>query len=132
MGNPGTSAQNNRDYFDKNSTEVSSHFLVGLDGEIIQCVPLWEKSAASNWRNNDTVSIEVCHPDESGKFGDETYKSVVKLTAWLLSETGLDENAVIRHYDITEKQCPLYYVKHEDAWNKLKKDIGTALKELKG
>ncbi len=132
VGNPGTSAQNNRDYFDKNSTEVSSHFLVGLDGEIIQCVPLWEKSAASNWRNNDTISIEVCHPDESGKFGDETYKSVVKLTAWLLSETGLDENAVIRHYDITEKQCPLYYVKHEDAWNKLKKDIGTALKELKG
>ena len=94
---------------------------MGLDGEIIQCVPLWEKSAASNWRNNDTVSIEVYHPDESGKFGDETYKSVVKLTAWLLSETGLDENAVIRHYDITEKQCPLYYVKHEDAWNKLKR-----------
>ncbi len=79
---------------------------MGLDGEIIQCLPLWEKSAASNWRNNDTISIEVCHPDESGKFGDETYKSVVKLTAWLLSETGLDENAVIRHYDITEKQCP--------------------------
>ena len=83
VGNPGTSAQNNRDYYNKPSTEVSSHFLVGLDGEIIQCLPLWEKSAASNWRNNDTISIEVCHPDESGKFSDVTYESVIKLTAWL-------------------------------------------------
>lgn len=129
VGNPGTSAQNNRDYFDKASTEVSSHFLVGLDGEIIQCVPLWEKSAASNWRNNDTISIEVCHPDDTGKFNDETYNSVVRLTAWLLNELGLDESAVIRHYDITGKLCPLYYVEHEDAWNQMKKDIGTKLDE---
>ena len=118
-------------YVGNPSTEVSSHFLVGLDGEVIQCVPLWEKSAASNWRNSDTISVEVCHPDESGKFSDVTYKSVVKLTAWLLKETGLDENAVIRHYDITEKLCPLYYVKNEDAWKQLKKDIGNALSELK-
>ena len=129
VGNPNTSAQNNRDYFDKDSTEVSSHFLVGLEGEIIQCLPLWEKSAASNWRNNDTISIEVCHPDETGKFNDKTYDAVIKLASWLLKELGLDESAVIRHYDITEKLCPLYYVEHEDAWEQLKKDIGTELDE---
>ena len=127
VGNPNTTAQNNRDYFDKDSTEVSSHFVVGLEGEIIQCVPLWEKSAASNWRNNDTISIEVCHPDDTGKFNDDTYNSVIKLTAWLLNELGLDESAVIRHYDITGKLCPLYYVENEDAWNQMKKDIGTKL-----
>ena len=127
VGNPNTTAQNNRDYFDKDSTEVSSHFVVGLEGEIIQCVPLWEKSAASNWRNSDTISIEVCHPDETGKFNDKTYDAVIKLTSWLLNELGLDESAVIRHYDITEKLCPLYYVEHEDAWNQMKKDIGTKL-----
>ena len=129
VGNPNTSAQNNRDYFDKDSTEVSSHFVVGLEGEIIQCVPLWEKSAASNWRNSDTISIEVCHPDDTGKFNDGTYNSVIKLASWLLNELGLDESAVIRHYDITEKLCPLYYVEHEDAWNQMKKDIGTKLNE---
>lgn len=129
VGNPNTSAQNNRDYFDKDSTEVSSHFLVGLEGEIIQCLPLWEKSAASNWRNKDTISIEVCHPDETGKFNDKTYDAVIKLTSWLLKELGLDESAVIRHYDITEKLCPLYYVEHEDAWEQLKKDIGTKMDE---
>ena len=127
VGNPNTSAQNNRDYFDKDSTEVSSHFVVGLEGEIIQCVPLWEKSAASNWRNSDTISIEVCHPDDTGKFNDVTYNSVIKLASWLLNELGLDESAVIRHYDITGKLCPLYYVENEDAWNQMKKDIGTKL-----
>ena len=125
VGNPNTTAQNNRDYFDKDSTEVSSHFVVGLDGEIIQCVPLWEKSAASNWRNSDTISVEVCHPDDTGKFNDTTYNAVIKLTAWLLNELGLDESAVIRHYDITGKLCPLYYVENEDAWTQMKKDIGT-------
>lgn len=125
VGNPNTTAQNNRDYFDKDSTEVSSHFLVGLEGEVIQCVPLWEKSAASNWRNNDTISIEVCHPDDTGKFNETTYNAVIKLTAWLLNEFGLDESAVIRRYDITGKLCPLYYVENEDAWNQMKKDIGT-------
>lgn len=129
VGNPNTTAQNNRDYFDKDSTEVSSHFLVGLEGEIIQCVPLWEKSAASNWRNSDTISVEVCHPDETGKFNDDTYNAVIKLVSWLLKELGLDESAVIRHYDITEKLCPLYYVEHEDAWEQLKKDVGTKLYE---
>ena len=129
VGNPNTTAQNNRDYFDKDSTEVSSHFVVGLEGEIIQCVPLWEKSAASNWRNSDTISVEVCHPDDTGKFNDATYNAVIKLSAWLLNELGLDESAVIRHFDITENLCPLYYVEHEDAWNQMKKDIGTKLNE---
>jgi len=127
VGNPGSTAQNNRDYFDKLSTTVSSHFVVGLEGEVIQCVPLWEKSAASNDRNKDTISIEVCHPDDSGKYNDATYRSVVELAAWLCHEFDLDEKDIIRHYDITGKICPKYYVEHEDAWNNLKKDVKESL-----
>jgi N-acetyl-anhydromuramyl-L-alanine amidase AmpD len=55
VGNPNTSAKNNRDYFNKPSTGVSSHFIVGLGGEVIQCVPIYERSAASNDRNKDTL-----------------------------------------------------------------------------
>ena len=131
VGNPGTTAQNNRDFFDKDETEVSSHFVVGLKGEIIQCLPLWERSAASNNRNKDTISIEVCHPDSTGKFNDATYTSVVKLTAWLLKETGLSGDNVIRHYDVTGKLCPIYYVNNPDKWEALKKDVKTSLAELK-
>ena len=131
VGNPGTTAQNNRDFFDKDETEVSSHFVVGLKGEIIQCLPLWERSAASNNRNKDTISIEVCHPDSTGKFNDATYTSVVKLTAWLLKETGLSGDNVIRHYDVTGKLCPIYYVNNPDKWEAFKKDVKTSLAELK-
>ena len=124
VGNPGSTAQQNRDYYANPSSDVSSHFVIGLKGEIIQCIPLHEKSSASNHRNKDTISIEVCHPDESGKFTDETYDSLVKLTVWLCEVCGLDSSDIIRHYDITGKQCPLYFVTHEDAWEQFKKDVG--------
>lgn len=123
VGNPDTTAQNNRDYFNKLTTGVSSHFVVGLDGEIIQCVPLYEKSAASNERNKDSISIEVCHPDASGKFNDETYKSLIKLTSWLCNEFSLDYSSILRHYDITGKECPKYYVKNPDEWENFLEDV---------
>ena len=123
VGNPGTTAQQNRDYYANPSSDVSSHFVIGLKGEIIQCIPLHEKSSASNHRNKDTISIEVCHPDESGKFTDASYQSLVKLTAWLLDVCDLDSDNVIRHYDITGKQCPLYFVTYEDAWKQFKRDV---------
>lgn len=118
VGNPGATAQQNRDYYANPSSEVSSHFVIGLKSEIIQCNPLHEKPSASNHRNKDTISIEVCHPDESGKFTQASYESLVKLTAWLCEICDLDSDDIIRHYDITGKQCPLYFVIHEDAWKK--------------
>lgn len=123
VGNPGTTAQQNRDYFSNPDSDVSAHFVVGLDGEIIQCVPLTEKSSASNERNKDTISIEVCHPDETGVFNRATYESLVKLTDWLCDVTGLKTNRIIRHYDITGKLCPLYYVENEDEWERFLRDV---------
>ena len=127
VGNPGTTAQANRDFFDSDASNVSSHYVVGLDGEIIQCLPLDERSAASNNRNPDTISIEVCHPDSTGKFNDATYQSLVKLTAWLCDEAGLSSDHVIRHYDVTGKICPKYFVEHEDAWEQFKSDVSAAM-----
>ena len=123
VGNPGTSAQANRNWYANPSSNVSSHFIVGLKGEIIQCIPLHEKSSASNHRNSDTISIEVCHPDASGKFNAATYDSLVDLTAWLVKSCGLTVDNVIRHYDVTGKECPRYYVRNEDAWNQFKADV---------
>ena len=123
VGNPGTSAQANRNWYENPSSNVSSHFVVGLKGEVIQCIPLHEKSSATNHRNGDTISIEVCHPDASGKFNAATYDSLVDLTAWLVKSCGLTADNVIRHYDVTGKECPRYYVRNEDAWNQFKADV---------
>jgi N-acetylmuramoyl-L-alanine amidase len=133
--NPGTSADNNRSYFEglaeKQTTSASSHFIIGLEGEILQCIPLTEISYASNERNEDTISIECCHPDETGKFNDATYDSLVSLTAALCMEFDLRNKDVIRHYDVTEKLCPLYFVEHEDAWEAFREDVKAEVERLK-
>lgn len=125
--NPGTSAANNRSYFENlattHTTSVSSHFIVGLEGEVIQCIPLTEIAYASNERNADTVAIECCIPDETGKFNDATYASTVALTAAVCVQFELKEEDIIRHYDITGKCCPKYFVEHEDAWRTFKADV---------
>ena len=125
--NPGSTAQANRNYFeglkDEHTTKASSHFVIGLDGELIQCIPSTEISYASNDRNGDTLSIECCHPDETGKFTDKTYDSLVKLTAWLCSRFDVPADEVIRHYDVTGKDCPKYFVENEDAWKQFQKDV---------
>lgn len=132
--NPGSSAQANRNYFeglkDSGDRKVSSHFVIGIDGEIIQCVPTKEIAYASNKRNSDTISIECCHKDETGEFTKETYDSLVQLTAWLCKRFSLDGTDVIRHYDVTGKDCPRYYVAHEDEWKQFQTDVETKKEEI--
>lgn len=131
--NPGTTARQNRDYFeglkDTKITKASAHFIIGIDGEIVQCIPTAEIAYASNERNADTIAIECCHPDETGKFSYKTYESLIKLTAYLIGKFDLTTDDVIRHYDVTGKNCPKYYVESESAWQTLKESIRTFIKE---
>lgn len=132
VGNPGTTAEANRNYFESladgtDGVYASAHFIVGLDGEVIQCVPLTEEAYASNSRNGDTVAIEVCHPGADGRFSDVTYRRTVELAAWLCRTFSLDpERDVIRHYDVTGKNCPKYYVENPGAWEDFRADVAAA------
>ena len=125
--NPGSTAKQNRDYFaglaESHETSASSHFVIGLEGEIVQCIPCNEISYASNNRNKDTISIECCIEDESGKFNDATYQSLIKLVTWLMGRYNLGTDDVIRHYDVTGKNCPKYFVENPDAWEQFKTDL---------
>lgn len=127
VGNPGSTAQGNRDYFENlqytQETYASSNFIVGLKGEIIQCIPTNEIAYCSNERNINSVSVEVCHETADGKFNTYTYGSLVNLTGWLCMYLDVPPDQVIRHYDVTGKICPKYYVEHEDAWKKFIRDI---------
>ena len=127
VGNPGTTAAQNRSYFENlartGETYASSHFLVGLNGEVIQNVPLDEIAYCSNERNDDTISIECCHPDDSGAFTQATYDSLVRLTRWLMEEYRLDASQVLRHYDVTGKICPRAFVEDPAAWGGFLADL---------
>lgn len=120
VANPGSSAMDNRNYFENlkktHERKASAHFIIGIDGEIIQCIPLDEVAYCSNARNYDTISIECCHKTADGEFTDETYTSLVRLCKYLMKKYKLKTKDVIRHYDVTGKLCPLYFVDHPENW----------------
>ena len=147
VGNAGSSAIANRNYFENlqntHKTYASSHYVIGLDGEIIRCIPEDEVAfhAGSYSMNRKSIGIEDCHPDWDGKFNENTYNSLVELCADICKRYELSVDNIIRHYDVTGKNCPKYYVEHEDEWIKFKNDVAqkigqaevnTAIKEEQG
>lgn len=146
VGNANSKAINNRNYFNnlKNQTAVprryaSSHEIIGLDGEVIVCVPKYEvafhagaksyksrvKQILANSPNRYLYGIETCHPDWGGKFSSVTYKTLVNRVADLLIEFNLgpSKDTIWRHFDVTGKDCPKYYVDNASAWDKLIDDV---------
>lgn len=131
VGNPNTSAIANRNYFeslksgkpDSNGkvTYASSHFIIGLQGEILQLIPEDEMSFCTNQANSYTISIECCHPDSTGKFTEETYRSMIWLGKYLMKKYGIKKN--IRHYDVTGKKCPKWFVDNPQEWGNFKKRL---------
>lgn len=125
VGNPGSTANGNRNYFEnlKNTkkTYASSHYIIGLEGEIIQCIPENEIAYCTNSANDYSISIENCHLYSDGKFTEATLNSLIELCADLCERYNLDPyKDIIRHYDVTGKLCPLYFVNHYDAYMEFK------------
>lgn len=133
VGNAGSSAIANRNYFEglRNShkTYASSHYIIGLNGEIIRCIPESEVAfhSGSYSMNRKSIGIEDCHPDWEGKFSEATYNSLVELCADICRRYNLNVNAIIRHYDVTGKDCPRYYVQNQQEWIKFKNDVASKL-----
>lgn len=130
VGNPSTSALANRNYFESLKNKgvyASSHYIIGLNGEIIRCIPENEVAYhAGNYTVNcNSIGIECCHPDSTGKFNSKTYNALIELLRDLCKRYGLNSSNVIRHYDVTGKKCPLFYVNNPSEWTKLKNSINS-------
>lgn len=136
VSNAGMSAVSVRNYFEerKDGTQKeaeSSHFIIGLDGEIVQCIPLTEVACASAGRNGDTISIEFCHPQIDGGPNADTYQAMVRLTAYLCKEYNLTADSVLRHYDINEENCPKYFAEQGGKWAAFLAEVKTMLDGIK-
>ena len=133
VGNAKSTAIANRNYFeslkDSHKTYASSHYVIGLNGEKIRCIPENEVAfhAGSHSMNRKSIGIENCHPDWEGKFNEATYNSLVELCADICKRYNLGIDAIIRHYDVTGKECPRYYVRNEQEWIKFKNDVANKL-----
>jgi len=125
VGNSGSTAIANRNYFESLKDKhiyASSHYVVGLNGEIIKCIPEDEVAyhAGNRTVNRNSIGIENCHPDWDGKFNENTYNSLVELCVDICKRYNLGIDNIIRHYDVTHKICPAPFVNNEARWNDFK------------
>jgi N-acetylmuramoyl-L-alanine amidase len=147
VNNPGTSALQNRNYFEglklqslnnPKAVFASAHFVVGIEGEVIQCLPVDEMAyhvgaktytpeaigRFGHYPNNCTLGIELCHPTRDGKFSPETWMSAVELAAHLLKQFNLElSSGLWTHHGITLKNCPRYFIEHPEAFERFKLDV---------
>ena len=69
---------------------ASSHYVIGLGGEIYQLIPTNEICYATNSANSYAIAIEVATTGSDNHYTDATYKSMVHLCAWLCSYKNLN------------------------------------------
>ena len=117
------SAKANTVYFKSVYRGASANFFVDV-AEIWQCVELgdtaWHCGTTGKYysacRNSTSIGIELCG---NGKFPDAEIDLAAQLVQWLMAEYNIPESNVIRHYDVTHKQCPAGYIGSSD-WAALK------------
>ena len=119
VGNPGTTARANARYFANVASMVSVHYIVD-DSEIIEIIPPEMKSygTSDGVYNGAYIQIEMCHPDVTGRISDATLDNVVWLCGELIKRYDIAQ--IVRHFDVTGKRCPLWYVTHPEEWEMLK------------
>ena len=133
VGNAGSTALANRNYFENLKAGVkrggqyvygSSHYIIGLEGEIIQCIPEQEWAYCTNSANAYSISIECCHPRVDGVFTEATRRSLRWLCAELCKKYGLNPlRDIIRHYDVTAKHCPKAWVDDPADYTKFLREV---------
>ena len=102
---------------------ASSHLVMGLDGEIYHIIPFNEIAYTTNSANAYSIGIECATTGSDDHYTDKEYVSMVKVGAWLAQLYGLDPRTdFIRHYDVTGKICPRYFVNHKSQWEQFKLD----------
>lgn len=121
-------AYNNTVYFKNVYRGASAHYFIDDGDEIWQCVKdtdsAWHvgdaasRNGAGNW---NAIGIEVCETND-GYFTDKEQQNLTWLVTQLMRKYGIDANHVCRHYDVTGKSCPWYYVSAR-RWEQLKSQI---------
>ena len=112
------SAHNNLVYFSRNAARASAHYFVDRDGTLRQSV----SEADTAWHagkfamNQRSVGIECVSAGED--FSEEQVATLAALTQALMAKYGIPAANVIRHYDVTGKECPAPYL-DPDKWRAL-------------
>jgi N-acetylmuramoyl-L-alanine amidase CwlA len=110
---------------DKPNSWTSAQYVIGMQGEILRIIPDDEIAYAASGKNNGVIHIEVCHADSTGNFSEESIVALEELVRSLMSKYNISTENVVRHYDLTGKRCPAYYV-DSTRWAALHERITTS------
>lgn len=123
-GNRGDTAKNNADYFAREVTGTSAHYFVD-EREVWQSVPdghaAWHCGTKGTYyhpacRNANSIGVEVCMLDKHGKLRQGSVDRAAALVRELMQRYGIPADRVVRHYDVTHKQCPAPMVQNPALW----------------
>lgn len=135
--NDGDNATNNGKYFKNNVVKSSAHYFVD-DDTIVQSVEedyvaysVGGKKLNSGGiyhgvvTNYNSISIELCDTVKDGKYNvsAKTRANAIELAKDIVKRHNIDKSHVVRHYDITGKMCPKYYVDDVNEWKAFVDDI---------
>lgn len=145
--NDGDTDEANAKYFHNNVVKASAHRFVDDDSVTIS-VPdnyvAWHCGGGlqgskghtyyKKCTNTNSIGIEMCDTKRNGKYEvtSKTRSNAIALGKEIVKKYGIKKENVIRHYDVTGKNCPAYFVKDEEAWIKFRDEIfETEKKEFK-
>ena len=127
-----STARNNASYFKNTYRGASAHYFVD-DNEIVQVVEdtdiAWHCGNDVYYngaRNSNSLSIEMCcYRMENGNLNitAATEARAIELAKELMKKYNIKIENVVRHYDVTRKNCPAPMVESEDRWNEFKKKL---------
>lgn len=77
--------------------------------------------------NTNSINIELCDTQKNGKYDvtEATLQNAIDLTRKLMSKYNIPISNVIRHFDVTGKNCPIYYV-NNSMWQSVKNRIASS------
>ncbi len=140
-GNDGDRAANNALYYRNNVVTASAHYFV--DDELVyrsveDTEIAWAVGGAK-WKdcpktgggrlyrvvtNANSISIELCDTSRDGQLmaSDATLKLAAELGRALMEKYHIPIERVVRHFDVTGKHCPAYFM-DETAWEAFKRRL---------
>lgn len=130
--NDGDSDESNGRYFQRPLNPVASaHYFVD-DDSITRSVPddyVAYHCGAYRYkhpscRNANSIGVEMCDAKRDGKVmaTEKTIQNAAELVYQLCKQYGIPYDHIIRHYDVTGKLCPAYWVQG-DGLQKFRKQV---------
>ena len=124
--NKGDTAQNNLDYFARTKTGTSAHYFVdskGVGQSVKDTDTAWHCGSKNPrhpyCRNSNSIGIEMC--DSFAIVPDAVRYNTLTLVRQLMQKYGIGTDHVLRHYDVTGKNCPSPWVLVPADWMEFKK-----------